>query len=158
VIFGACAGLCYSTLWYFPLLIFIGAVVTVIWDTWLQQQIGKIQAKRASRKAGENVEAVEASNIESVAVEEQPQESPVEGLQRRTTQATTSELSTSEQMETVASSSALRPNEDSQARAGAAMRTDTTTHGIPVKLGIGLIATFLGMCKLSSFGIDHTDQ
>ena len=44
VIAGACAGLCYNTLWYFPLLIALGGIITVIWDGWLNQQIGKLRA------------------------------------------------------------------------------------------------------------------
>lgn len=45
VIFGACAGLCYSALWYFPVLMVIGGFATAIWDGWLYQQIAR--AKRA---------------------------------------------------------------------------------------------------------------
>jgi hypothetical protein len=41
VIFGACAGLCYSALWYFPILMVIGGLATAIWDGWLYQQIGR---------------------------------------------------------------------------------------------------------------------
>ena len=39
VIFGACAGLCYSALWYFPVLMVIGGLLTSIWDGWLYQEI-----------------------------------------------------------------------------------------------------------------------
>ncbi|KAJ5349834.1 hypothetical protein N7541_007561 [Penicillium brevicompactum] len=38
VIFGACAGLCYSALWYFPVLMIIGGLLTSIWDGWLYQE------------------------------------------------------------------------------------------------------------------------
>jgi hypothetical protein len=41
VIFGACAGLCYNALWYFPVLMIIGGFLTAIWDGWLYQQIWK---------------------------------------------------------------------------------------------------------------------
>lgn len=39
VIFGACAGLCYNTLWYFPVLMLIGGLAIAIWDGWLYSQI-----------------------------------------------------------------------------------------------------------------------
>ncbi|KAI2821227.1 hypothetical protein CBS115989_2981 [Aspergillus niger] len=39
VIFGACAGLCYSALWYFPVLMVAGGVTTALWDGWIYQQI-----------------------------------------------------------------------------------------------------------------------
>ena len=41
VIFGACAGLCYNDLWYFPVLMLIGGFLTSVWDGWLYQQILK---------------------------------------------------------------------------------------------------------------------
>jgi chromate transport protein ChrA len=34
VIFGACAGLCYSALWYFPVLMVVGGAATAVWDGW----------------------------------------------------------------------------------------------------------------------------
>ncbi|KAJ5781952.1 uncharacterized protein N7518_010435 [Penicillium psychrosexuale] len=41
VIFGACAGLCYNALWYFPVLMIIGGFLTSIWDGWLYQQFSR---------------------------------------------------------------------------------------------------------------------
>ncbi|KAJ6018894.1 hypothetical protein N7522_000961 [Penicillium canescens] len=41
VIFGACAGLCYNALWYFPVLMIIGGFLTSLWDGWLYQQISR---------------------------------------------------------------------------------------------------------------------
>jgi chromate transport protein ChrA len=143
VIFGACAGLCYSALWYFPILILVGAIVTILWDTWLQQQIGKIQTRRARRRAGEDAGAVEANNVESVSLEDLTRPSPAAGLQRRTQATTSVELSAGERIDTATDSPASRSNESSQT-GPIPTRTDTTTHGIPVKLGIGIIAAFLG--------------
>jgi len=50
VIAGACAGLCYNALWYFPVLLAIGGIVTVVWDGWLDQQIGKMRASWKRRR------------------------------------------------------------------------------------------------------------
>jgi hypothetical protein len=123
-------------------LILVGAVVTVIWDTWLQQQIGKIRARRARRERSGDVGAVEANDAASISVGDHPRGHPTEGLQRRTQASTSVELTTSERTETDASSSALRTDNDLQPATTVA-RTDTTTHGIPVKLGICIIAAFL---------------
>jgi hypothetical protein len=120
-------------------LILVGAVVTVIWDTWLQQQIGKIRARRARKERSGDVGAVEANDAASISVGDHPREHPTEGLQRRTPASTSVE-----RMETDASSSALRTDNDLQLETTVA-RTDTTTHGIPVKLGICIIAAFLSM-------------
>lgn len=43
VIFGACAGLCYSALWYFPVLMVAGGVATALWDGWVYQQILRVR-------------------------------------------------------------------------------------------------------------------
>ncbi|CEL07110.1 Putative Chromate ion transporter (Eurofung) [Aspergillus calidoustus] len=43
VIFGACAGLCYSALWYFPILMVAGGVATALWDGWVYQQILRVK-------------------------------------------------------------------------------------------------------------------
>ncbi|KAK9372077.1 chromate transporter-domain-containing protein [Lipomyces chichibuensis] len=74
VIFGACIGMCYNALWYFPALMVIGGVSTVIWDAWLRQfrqQIGKFKAM-FNRKP---------SNV--IPLEEQGP--PSHGVQRRLT-------------------------------------------------------------------------
>ncbi|KAL4915984.1 chromate transporter-domain-containing protein [Aspergillus aurantiobrunneus] len=47
VIFGACAGLCYNALWYFPVLMLGGGVATALWDGWMYQQV--LRLKRAWR-------------------------------------------------------------------------------------------------------------
>ena len=50
VIFGACAGLCYNALWYFPALIVCGGVVSVLWDIWLMRWVGKMKARYQNRR------------------------------------------------------------------------------------------------------------
>ncbi|KAF9889501.1 hypothetical protein FE257_007211 [Aspergillus nanangensis] len=49
VILGACAGICYNALWYFPVLMVIGGLVTVIWDGYLSQIIRKSAARWTRR-------------------------------------------------------------------------------------------------------------
>ena len=46
VIFGACAGVCYNALWYFPVLMIIGGLATFLWDGHLKPQIVKYKARR----------------------------------------------------------------------------------------------------------------
>merc|ERR1711981_1484353 len=50
VIGGACAGMCYTALWYFPVLIMIGGIMTVVWDMCLRQVVGKARARRERRR------------------------------------------------------------------------------------------------------------
>jgi chromate transport protein ChrA len=72
VIFGACAGLCYNALWYFPILMLAGGLAAVIWDLWLERWIGKMKAKWQRRKRNpdslaEESNASELRNIEPAA-------------------------------------------------------------------------------------------
>jgi hypothetical protein len=41
IIFGACAGLCYNALWYFPVLMLCGGMATVVWDGLLGDYLRK---------------------------------------------------------------------------------------------------------------------
>lgn len=50
VIFGACAGLCYSALWYFPILIVVGGLSTVLWDLWLGRRVRTVKQSWADRR------------------------------------------------------------------------------------------------------------
>jgi hypothetical protein len=43
IIFSACAGLCYTALWYFPVLMVIGAVVAALWDLYLRKAVARFQ-------------------------------------------------------------------------------------------------------------------
>lgn len=81
VILGACAGLCYNALWYFPLLMLLGGVATVIWDGWLRQKIGKIRANFRRKKLNREGLAEQSAADESVPLEDRVE--PREGTLRR---------------------------------------------------------------------------
>lgn len=51
MIAGGCAGLCYSALWYFPVLITIGGLTALLWDQVLSRAIGKVQARLQRRRS-----------------------------------------------------------------------------------------------------------
>ncbi|PLN81863.1 putative chromate ion transporter [Aspergillus taichungensis] len=74
VIFGACAGLCYSALWYFPVLILSGGIVTAVWDGWAQQLIRTMKSSWRSRRSwhAEAGELGEATVTASIPLEENP--------------------------------------------------------------------------------------
>ena len=50
VLFGACAGLCYNALWYFPVLVIAGGIAAGVWDCWLRQKVDKTRVSRRRRK------------------------------------------------------------------------------------------------------------
>ncbi|KAL4972873.1 chromate transporter-domain-containing protein [Aspergillus desertorum] len=57
VIFGACAGLCYSALWYFPVIMVAGGVATALWDGWAYQRILKARSAWRNRNRQPEPEA-----------------------------------------------------------------------------------------------------
>lgn len=145
VIMGACAGLCYNALWYFPTLILIGGVTTVIWDVWLQQKAGKLRAKwKAKRTRARNEGGDEEVNAsQSISLKEYKQAVPVE-LSKRKSQAEGSKARAS----TEHGPARQGPLENGLAREGVentegATVADTKTHNISIKLGISLIVAFL---------------
>jgi chromate transport protein ChrA len=143
VIFGACAGICYSALWFFPILIAIGGVVTVVWDAWLCQKLGKLRARYAARRRRVRNEDGDAE--ETTATENVP---PAEELQIRRPAAVKrkahAESSTNVHLPTE-DVSPIRLARDSSPIEGAqaAPMADTKTHNISVKIGLSLIVGFL---------------
>ncbi|GES66849.1 putative chromate ion transporter [Aspergillus terreus] len=66
VILGACAGICYNSLWYFPTLMVIGGLVTVAWDGYLSQALRRAKNRWRTRnlRAEDTTEAQPGSEIE----------------------------------------------------------------------------------------------
>ncbi|KAL4776626.1 chromate transporter-domain-containing protein [Aspergillus nidulans var. acristatus] len=62
VIFGACAGLCYSALWYFPLLMVVGGFVTTAWDGWGARWVRGV--KRWWRERGSDTDGTRSQELE----------------------------------------------------------------------------------------------
>ncbi|PSN63164.1 chromate ion transporter-like protein [Corynespora cassiicola Philippines] len=142
VIFGACAGLCYNALWYFPVLILIGGIATLVWDLWLQQKIGKLRSKwdRKRRERNGSREAEESTGIEVVPVRGRDIGSTGETVQRRSVATASSNRVSSEQANAGPSNSTagLAQNDTEQTVSTA----DTTTHGLPIKVGVAIIVAF----------------
>lgn len=153
VIFGACAGLCYNALWYFPVLIVIGGIATVTWDTWLRQQVDKFKAKRERKRR-------EATSTERTVEEIQPVDmvhregstrEGAEGLQRRTPVSGEKEdVSGGTSTNNGAVSTApTRESASVSETAAAPVGADMVTHAISVKVGISIIAAFFGKLPFS---------
>ncbi|TFK21344.1 chromate transporter [Coprinopsis marcescibilis] len=46
VVMGGCAGMCYNALWYFPVLMVIAGLITVMWDMWLRGAIARFKLRK----------------------------------------------------------------------------------------------------------------
>jgi hypothetical protein len=80
VLFGACAGVCYNSLWYFPVLMLAGGLVSVVWDGWMAQQVRRLKMIWQSRHS-RPTEPEEAAGIPSGTGDE-VQPAPIELQQR----------------------------------------------------------------------------
>jgi hypothetical protein len=145
VILGACAGICYNALWYFPVLIVVGGIITVFWDIWLAQKVRKAKAKWESKRRRNGSEAGNAGDT-SVAQEVQPaqqlQVRRPEAVKRRVQAGSSTDriLSGEEGLEP-------GPSDDQQSYGDAATTgsppvTDVKSHNISIKLGVSLISGF----------------
>ncbi|XPS71388.1 hypothetical protein M3J09_003577 [Ascochyta lentis] len=145
VIVGACAGICYNALWYFPTLIVGGGITTVIWDVWLAQKVGKLKAKWESKRRRVRNEAGDAEETSS------PQDiQPAQQLQVRRPEAV------KRRAQAGSSTDRMVPDDDEGPGRAVSQRSteldtttnsppvaDVTTHNISIKLGISLAAGFL---------------
>ena len=156
VIGGACAGMCYNALWYFPVLMVIGGVTAVVWDLWAHQQVGKMRAKMARKKNSNELGDAEQNSVaEPVELQHQnfddkktdASTSGQSGLQRRSVQNSSTRPSTeisAPAQPTVDATSTGVPdgNKDNNVTVAAA---DTVTHAIPIKVGLSIIVVFFGI-------------
>ncbi|KAF2446169.1 chromate ion transporter-like protein [Karstenula rhodostoma CBS 690.94] len=138
VIFGACAGLCYNALWYFPVLIAIGGLVTFVWDVWLRQRVAKMRAsyvaKRRARTEGGDAEETVAS--EQVPPAEQIQLERPEAVKRRLPAGNSADRILPVEEERGPSRSSERRNTEPTPAA------TPQAHTISIKIGLSLTALF----------------
>jgi len=144
VIAGACAGLCYNTLWYFPLLIALGGIITVIWDGWLDQQIGKIRANWKRRRQATEAPTSLPPATDAILLEERTESA--DHVQRRpATIKPSSGPSSHTNVLPQHSSEDLPPGPD--------MLPLSTSHPISPKIGLIIIALFLSKPHLPTYSL-----
>lgn len=138
VIFGACAGLCYSALWYFPVLMVAGGVATAFWDGLVYQQIlrAKNGWKNRNRQPEPESDAPDSAGSEHVGVRKLARGPGLEMLRTRKpeTEALSQQLNNTQASE----GSEEPPSED---------------HAIRIRVGIVIFVFFFGMshCRMMLF-------
>jgi len=132
VVLGGCGGMCYNALWYFPVLIVISGVITVVWDGWLRGWIGRLRqrrlkrSRRVSNSAGDTADPSTADEAEMN-----------NARQAKTTEQTQTEIELVERQPSEDKSSTSTPSTPNPAP-----RQNISGHGIPVKIGLALIGGF----------------
>ncbi|EKG17479.1 Chromate transporter [Macrophomina phaseolina MS6] len=139
IILGACAGLCYNALWYFPLLMLLGGLATVVWDSWMSQKINRVRVKLKRRKENREGVAEETGAVESLPLEERI--TSQNGVQRRSATAGTSKSGHSVEALPHGTVGSVRPQPATVA--------NPSDHAIRVKVGIAIalvfFASFIGI-------------
>ncbi|EXJ70985.1 uncharacterized protein A1O5_05978 [Cladophialophora psammophila CBS 110553] len=135
VLGGACAGLCYTALWYFPVLILVGGLMTTLWDMWLQQQVGKAKAKwkRRQREGSDEAEIPEENAPEPIELTERNVDDN-NGLSLQRRNVGQPGQTRQGKLENEQSLRRLTPENIDQ--------TDTKSHAIRISTGLGLIIAF----------------
>ncbi|KAL1954509.1 hypothetical protein VTO42DRAFT_1120 [Malbranchea cinnamomea] len=136
VIMGACAGLCYNALWYFPVLIVIGGCTTATWDCFARQKLARMKRKFRRRQSNPQRMIEENPQPRAVRLEEQPQ--CKRGVQRRAV-ASRSDQTQEDPTSLPRQGASVGSQEPSQVATPA---MDTRSHSIPVKWGVSIVAGF----------------
>ncbi|KAF1941527.1 chromate ion transporter-like protein [Clathrospora elynae] len=142
VIFGACAGLCYNAIWFFPILIVIDGATTVTWYEWLHQKVGKFRAAYAARKRRARNEQRDVEDISAT------QSIPLhvtrpETVKRRLKAGNLNDRLLPDQGLAGPAYAKVRQSADHATRDAVTPISDTKTHKISVKVGISLIVGLL---------------
>ena len=165
VVFGACAGMCYTALWYFPLLIAIGGFVTLIWDLWARGVVGRYQQTKKAGKAParEESDSDAVINLESTAVAGTPTPEGTSPQHRQPTYVDSEDLQVDMERREAPLPSKAGPSHtlngpvESTPAWDKIEGTDMLAHAIPVKVGIAIIIAFFSEPSPPLSTLPHTD-
>ena len=134
VLFGACAGMCYNALWYFPVLLVLGGFLTFAWDIY-----GRAWVTKQRRRPSIPPERESGSQNEIAMVDRKTESHVVEtSAQRRRPESAQEDFGGHERTE----GSTQQPPTLAPAPAPQQHETDISMHRIAVKIGLVLIVLF----------------
>jgi hypothetical protein len=143
VIFGACAGVCYNALWYFPVLMIIGGLATFLWDGHFKVQIAKFRARR--RRQSHPVGFTEdTAGISAASVDALEGNSSSSAIVQRKTYAPTNASSLKQPAE------ADKNGSDIVLSQGLPAVPADKDHTIRIRVGIPIIVFFFGKYSASA--------
>lgn len=155
LVFSACAGLCYNALWYFPVLMVIGGMSTVVWDTWARNFVGKLKDRRRRRRGQDNTLessggnlAVDNTGREDTAEDERSRRSIVSARSAIRMVHLRRDGGNIDSGEPLGADESDPPKEEASVRS-VPQAVTRVSHGIPVKIGVVIIAAFFGTFKQS---------
>lgn len=137
VILGACAGVCYTSLWYFPVLMVIGGLASVVWDGWMYHWMQRLKAKWTSTRARPQQEDA-GETAQSIPLEQAPQHQTQGQNEFKRRWA-------SPRPETL-------PRTSTDVNPANSERAPSQEHLIRVRTGVITIALFFGQIYLLAYG------
>ena len=148
VVFSACAGLCYNALWYFPVLMVVGGISTVVWDLWARNFVGKLKIRwRRWRPEAEDLEMTDASLPFDNRVGHNVGADQISRRSILSLKSTTGSV----QLRQHGASARVDPKTDEgnlpDERASEKSRPEAVSnaHTVPAKIGLAIVIIFLGM-------------
>jgi hypothetical protein len=129
VIFGACAGLCYSALWYFPVLMVVGGVATALWDGLVYQQILRAKSawKNRNRQPEPEGDAPDSTGLGDTAARNSARKPGMEMLRMRKPDA------------------GALPQQETNTQASEGREGLSQDHVIRIRVGIMIVVFFFGI-------------
>jgi hypothetical protein len=147
VIASACAGLCYNALWYFPVLMIIGGLTTLVWDLWMRGHVGRLRGRWRNRRR--EITAESHSESENLPRQDIPADPPhgKNFVSKTSARSTTSAISSVPLniLRTASRGEETTVNRTDTPNQGSSQRTVPANYGVSVKLGIGIIVAFFGV-------------
>ncbi|KAJ2931703.1 hypothetical protein H1R20_g5526, partial [Candolleomyces eurysporus] len=151
VVFGGGAGLCYNALWYFPVLIIIAGVVTVLWDRWVRRLVARlVQKRRAKRDPVEPTPHIESGPRDAESASADSKHTSTDGphLRPRVGRPVSEDIELVHRRPDDTGTPAVE-NTDGTSRPSTPTPRPSphsiSGHGIPVKIGITLIILFFAV-------------
>lgn len=125
VAFGGCAGLCFNALWYFPVLIVIGGSMTLVWDYFAQSWVGGWRNRLKRRR---RLSLAQLEHGYNIPMQDIKHDIPSTGRHRS-------------QIVSVTVNAVSQTNDDNYINVQTP-GIDTSSHCIPVRIGLALIVGF----------------
>lgn len=125
----------------------VGGLVTVLWDTWLAQKVGKAKAawENKRRRARDEVgDAEQTSAAQDIQPAQELQVQRPEAIKRRAQASASTELIAAEGAASEPGRANRQRSPEIETLNSPPQIADIKTHNISIKLGLSLIAGFLG--------------
>jgi hypothetical protein len=144
IIFGACAGLCYNALWYFPVLMLGGGLFIAVWDEWLYFQAQRV--KTAWRNRHNRPTDSEDANTTPLEIESiQPGEAEQNGAVLSRRKGSSGDSPSNNPANSAGPSSSAQSNETEL--------TQSPNYVIRIRTGFAITTVFFGNSLLSGSSV-----